>query len=97
MSLSQRATCRVLSGHRESTSLFEAAEGASRKEGCSRDRWEGKKKERRRYPGEKKRGEEERKPGRESIVRGTDEFSEEKRRGNIGEAVERVRGVSMIV
>ena len=33
MSLSQRATCRVLSGHRESTSLFEAAKGAGRKGG----------------------------------------------------------------
>ena len=36
MSLSQRATCRVLSGHRESTSLFEAAKGAGRKGGCRR-------------------------------------------------------------
>ena len=31
MSLSQRATCRILSGHKESTSLFEAAEEVGQK------------------------------------------------------------------
>ena len=41
MSLSQRATCHILSGHKESTSLFEAekvdAEGVEqRKGGCRR-------------------------------------------------------------
>ena len=31
MSLSQRATCHILSGHKESTSLFEAVEGVGQK------------------------------------------------------------------
>ena len=33
MSLSQRATCHILSGHKESTSLFEAAKGVGQKGG----------------------------------------------------------------
>ena len=36
MSLSQRATCRILNGHKESTSLFEAAEGVGQKRGGDR-------------------------------------------------------------
>ena len=34
--LSQRATCHILNGHEESTSLFEAAEGVGQKGGCRR-------------------------------------------------------------
>ena len=36
MSLSQRATCHILSGHKESASLFQAAEGVGQKGGCRR-------------------------------------------------------------
>ena len=36
MSLSQRATCRILNGHKELTSLFEAAEGVGQKRGGGR-------------------------------------------------------------
>ena len=52
VSLSQRATCRVLSGHKESTSLFVAAEEkvategvaekVAEKGGCSKDHCGGK-------------------------------------------------------
>ena len=56
MSLSQRATCHIFSSHKESTSLFEVAEGVGQKRwqkrwlqggktkkgGWSRDHWEDK-------------------------------------------------------
>ena len=100
MSLSRRATCRILSGHKESTSLFEAAEGVGQRRWQKKVVAEGVR--------QKKVAE---KVAAAGIVgkanpeglgvflgeRVTGKERGDSQREGMGEAMERVRGVSMIV
>ena len=79
MSLSQRATCHILSGHKESTSLFEAAERWQKKGGCNRDHGGEGKSEIQRKEKEKKSGGYKRKNG--EVFRKERKMRKRKRRG----------------